>query len=321
MGPLLLTATTSSPTSTDEVGSGYLYELLRTLGISDDTARHLQILLLRPLSIAITLLVTWLIARYGSRFIHKTVTAVRTRAEQRAEAAREAQDDLPDTPESHLALARRVETVGRIVANIWRAAVWTIGGLIILGFLGVNLTPLVAGATVIGATVGFGAQTLVKDFLSGFLLLVEDQYRIGDTLETTTATGVVEEMTLRVTRLRGADGAVWYVPNGDIRTLANYSRHAAVVTIDFTVPVDGDLRAAAEVIEREAHVACEDPAVAGMCLDSPVLLGVTSADGDGSVLEVSVRARVGTGDKVARAVRTHVNEQLYLAGQASRPAD
>ncbi len=310
MGPFPPTAAPDSSTTANEPGSGYLFELLRTLGISDGTARHLQILLLRPLSIVVTLVATFLIARYGSRAIHRTITAVRKRADQRAEAVRRADDGLPDTPESHRAMSRRVETVGRIVANIWRAAVWTIGLLVVLGFLGVNLTPLVAGATVIGATIGFGAQTLVKDFLSGFLLLVEDQYRIGDTLETATATGVVEEMTLRVTRLRGADGTVWYVPNGDIRTLANRSRHAATVTIEIFLPAGADLRRAAELAEHEARATCEGPGIAGMCLDSPVMLGVLRTDATGTVLGLSVRARVGCGDAVASAIRTRVNEGL-----------
>ena len=314
MSPTLPTAAAAASGSSTEPGSGYLYQALRALGVSDSTAHNLQVLLLRPLSILIVVLVTWIAARYGSRVIRRTVSAFESRAQQRADAARDADDGSPDSPESHLALARRVETVGRIVANIWRGVAWTIGVLILLGLVGVNLTPLIAGATVVGATVGFGAQTLVRDFLSGFLLLVEDQYRIGDTLQTTTATGVVEEMSLRVTRLRGADGTVWYVPNGDIRTLGNHSRHAAVVGIDIFVPIGTPIGEASDLALVEAQAAAEDPEIAGAVLDSPVLLGVEQTDATGAVLRLSVRARSGTGDTVARAIRTRVNARLVDAG-------
>ena len=95
---------------------------------------------------------------------------------------------------------------------------------IILGIIGINLTPLLASATIIGATLGFGAQLIVRDYFSGFLLTLEDQYGIGDSITIGAVSGVVEDLTLRVTRLRAIDGTVYFVANGDIRQLANTSR-------------------------------------------------------------------------------------------------
>src|SRR5271166_2761503 len=296
---LQLPAASPAPASST---SGYLYEALRAMGVDAPTARHLQDLLLRPLSILIILLVAWLAARYGARGIRRAVRKVSNRAELRAEAAAASDGGLPDNAAVHKAVAQRVETVGRILSNCFRVTIWVIAVLMIIGTIGINLTPLVAGATVVGATVAFGAQTLVRDFLSGFLLIVEDQYRIGDSLQTTTASGVVEEMTLRVTRLRGEDGTVWYVPNGDIRTLGNYSRHTAVCFVDTFLPLGVPVGPAAAAIEEEARAAAAEPEIAGSVLDSPVMLGVDGADSTGVVLRVSIRCRSGSADKVARAI-------------------
>ena len=90
--------------------------------------------------------------------------------------------------------------------------------------LGINLTPLLASATIIGATLGFGAQQIIRDYLSGFLLTVEDQFSVGDSITVDGTGGVVEDVTMRVTRVRGLDGTIYFVPNGDIRLLANTSR-------------------------------------------------------------------------------------------------
>jgi len=316
MAPLLAAASSSSPVP----GSGYLYEALRAMGVSTGTARHLQDLLLRPVSIVIVVLVAALVSRLGARLITRTVRQLRSRAVSRAEAAAISDAGLPDNAAVHVAHARRVETVGRILANCWRVVIWVIAVLTILGIVGINLTPLVAGATVIGATVGFGAQTLVRDFLSGFLLIVEDQYRIGDTLETASATGVVEEMTLRVTRLRGDDGTVWYVPNGDIRTLGNLSRHSAVSFVDTFLPIGVPVGPAAAAIEQEARAVVAEPEIAGFVLDSPVMLGVESVDSTGSVLRLSIRTRAGSADQVARSIRTRVAARLVADGLLAPPA-
>ena len=308
---LQLAAASSTPATP---GSGYLYELLHALGVSANTARHLQDLLLRPLSLLVIAVVAWLVSHYGARAIRQTVRGVRKRAEARAIAAEAADTAVTDNAAIHLALAQRVETVGRILANCWRVVIWVIAILTMLGIVGIDLTPLVAGATVIGATIGFGAQALVRDFLSGFLLLAEDQYRIGDTLQTATAVGVVEEMTLRVTRLRGEDGTVWYVPNGDIRTLGNRSRHTVVTFVDTSLPVGVPLGRAAAAVEQAAREAVAEPQIAGFVLDSPVVLGVEQADTTSLVLRLSVRCRPGSGDTVARAIRTRIADRLEADG-------
>src|SRR4029077_492010 len=109
------------------------------------------------------------------------------------------------------------------MANVWRFIVAIFAIAIILGMIGINLTPLLASATIVGATIGFGAQQLVRDYLSGFLLTVEDQFGIGDTISVDGTTGTVEDVSLRVTQVRAEDGSIVYLPNGDIRALRNSS--------------------------------------------------------------------------------------------------
>ena len=103
------------------------------------------------------------------------------------------------------------------MANVWRFFVFVVAGAIVLGMLGINLTPLLASATIIGATLGFGAQQIVRDYFSGILMTMEDQYNVGDSVTVGGVTGVVEEVTMRLTRFRGVDGTIFVIPNGDIR--------------------------------------------------------------------------------------------------------
>ena len=114
--------------------------------------------------------------------------------------------------------------------------------LISLGEIGINLGPLIAGAGIVGVAVGFGAQSIVKDFLSGMFMLVEDQYGVGDSVDVGLASGTVERMTLRTTILRDTNGSVWYIPNGEIARVGNRSQVWSRAVLDIDVAYDTDLR-------------------------------------------------------------------------------
>ena len=159
----------------------------------------------------------------------------------------------------------------------------------ILGTIGLNLTPLLAGATVIGATLGFGAQSMVRDLLAGVLLTVEGQFDIGDTIAVGDTTGTVEDLTLRVTRLRSDDGTVWYVPNGEIRKLANSSRGWAQATVDVPVPVTAAVDTVLDAIRAAAEAVANDPDTAPLCLEPPRVWGVVAMAADTFTCRVSVR--------------------------------
>src|SRR5205085_5209231 len=143
---------------------------------------------------------------------------------------------------------QRVRTLAGVTGSVVRVIVWTVALLTILGIVGLNLGPLIAGASIVGVALGFGAQSLVKDFLSGFFILVEDQYGVGDQVSVGGAKGTIEEVTLRVNRMRSDDGSVWFVPNGEIRKVANATMGWQRALVDFLLPLDVDVERALNVM-------------------------------------------------------------------------
>lgn len=187
---------------------GFLYELVSRLGLDDSAARTADVLLARPLAILSLFVAAAVLSRIGSRLAGRAVRSLQQRSPIRSGSAR-----------SEL----RVSTLSQVLATLVRVVVWSMAALLILGVVGLNLAPLLAGAGIAGVAIGFGAQTLVRDVLTGFFILSEDQYGVGDVITVGTApTGTVEDITLRVTRLRSPDGVVWFVPNGEIKMLGRH---------------------------------------------------------------------------------------------------
>lgn len=299
-------AATAATSSAGPPASGYIAELLRLLGVSSGTAQHVQDLVLPLLTVVVVVAVAAVVARLGGRMIRRTMTAA-----TRARAAIHG-DGRP---------APRIDTVSRIVANVWRVVVWVTAVLLVLSKLGIDLAPFLFGATVVGMTIGFGAQTVVRDFLAGFLLLLEDQYRIGDTITAVGTTGVVDEVSLRVTRLRAPDGTIWYVPNGDIRELANLSRLWRKTSVALLLPTGVDLDRATAAIEEEARAAYADESLAPRFLEPPVLLGVTGVADTGVTVELQLKTPPLQGDSLAREVRGRLLRRLTEEGVIARAGD
>jgi small conductance mechanosensitive channel len=122
---------------------------------------------------------------------------------------------------------QRAEAIGSLLRSVVTITIWVIAALTVLPLLGINIAPLVASAGIVGIALGFGAQSLVKDYIAGILLILEDQYGIGDEVEVDDVTGTVEYVSLRYTRLRDAEGVIWYLRNGDIQTVGNKSQGSA----------------------------------------------------------------------------------------------
>jgi len=283
--------------------TGYIEELLRAFGVPEASAHHVQDLLLRPVTVLLFLGATILASHLGARLIRRGLARVRDRTARGRDPSQ----------------ASRVDTVRRILANAWRVAVWVVGGISILSVLGVNLAPFLAGATVIGATIGFGAQSLVRDFLSGFLLLVEDQYRIGDVIAVGDLSGVVDEVSLRVTRLHAEDGTIWYVPNGEIRKLGNSSRSFGRALVRATISPQAPVSGAIALIERAAAEALARPEVSARALSGARVLGVSDLSAAGIAIDVEVRTAPLAAEEVARPLRAAITEALAAAGMLATP--
>src|SRR5690606_35984080 len=138
--------------------------------------------------------------------------------------------------------AQRARTIGSVLRSTASVVVGSLAAVLVLGALGVNLAPFIASAGIVGVAVGFGAQRLVKDVLSGRISLLEDQYGVGDVVDVGRATGTVEAVGLRVTKVRDDDGTLWYVPNGSMVRVGNKTQgySAAVVEVDVDYFVDLD---------------------------------------------------------------------------------
>jgi small-conductance mechanosensitive channel len=210
----------------------------------------------------------------------------------------------------------RVATMSGVVANVWRFFIFVVAGAIVLGMLGINLTPLLASATIIGATLGFGAQQIVRDYFSGILMTMEDQYNVGDSVTVGGVTGVVEEVTMRLTRFRGVDGTIFVIPNGDIRLVGNLSRGWARAIVDLTLPGAGaaDLETVRGIIATAAHEVATSPAFAGHCTEPPTVVGLQSADATTVTVRVTLLTVPSQRDALTRALR---EAALVALAQAS----
>ena len=229
-----------------EQGSGWLYNLLTKSGVDPDTAKTVSDLVIRPLGVILVIIVALVAARLGSKALRRGLQRFADRAEARSGSTR---------------IGTRMTTMSAVAANVWRFFVFIVAVAICLGIVGVDLAPLLASATIIGATLGFGAQLIVRDYFSGFLLTLEDQYGIGDSITIGTVSGVVEDLTLRVTSVRAVDGTVYTIANGEIRQLANASRGRAQAVVDLTLPGSSaaDLPRARAVIEEAARRVAATP--------------------------------------------------------------
>jgi moderate conductance mechanosensitive channel len=201
---------------------------------------------------------------------------------------------------------RRVETVAALLRSIVSAAVWSIAVLMALSELGLNLGPLIAGAGIVGVAVGFGAQNLVRDFLSGIFMLLEDQYGVGDVIDAGPATGTVESIGLRSTRIRDVNGTVWHLPNGHIERVGNKSQLWSRALLDVDVSYQTDIAHATEVIKRTAQTMCDDPEYGEAILSEPEVWGVENLGLDSVTIRLVVKTAPNDQFKVTRELRARI---------------
>jgi small conductance mechanosensitive channel len=184
----------------------------------------------------------------------------------------------------------------------------------VLGELGVNLAPILASAGVIGVALGFGAQNLVKDFIAGIGIILEDQYGVGDVVDLGSTTGTVEAVGLRITRLRDAHGVVWYARNGEILRVGNKSQGYAQVVIDMPVAHDTDLERCRAVMQEVADALQADEDWADLLLAPPESLGAEDVTAQGVVMRVQVRTTSAAQWRVGRELRMRLAERFAAEG-------
>ena len=208
----------------------------------------------------------------------------------------------------------RARTLGSVLRSTANIIIGSIMTLMVLEQVDINVAPLLASAGVAGVALGFGAQSLVKDFLSGTFLLLEDQFGVGDVVDFGTVTGTVEEVALRVTKVRSADGTLWYMRNGEILRTGNKTQGWGRATIDVPVAYDVDVEAVRELLKKAASQVVQDTDLSPVLLGSPEVLGVEELTDAQLLFRITVKTLQGRQDEVARALRIHARAVLQEAG-------
>jgi moderate conductance mechanosensitive channel len=212
---------------------------------------------------------------------------------------------------------QRVRALGSVLRSAASVTIFSIAGLTILGDLGINLAPLLASAGVVGIAIGFGAQNLVRDYLSGVFMLVEDQYGVGDVVTVGDATGTVETVTLRITRLRSVNGIVWHIRNGAIEKVGNESQGWARAVLDFPVPYTADLATIRALLANTAAGMWSEPVWRTVMIEKPEVWGAQQVDMTPPPT-VTMRVVVKTTPlrqwEVEREMRARVKTALDAAG-------
>ena len=279
-------------------------------------AKLVDFLVARPLKILFIVLLAWVAAKISRRLIRRFSSQLAGSAE--SGRLRRARDRTPSVllsqQQPSLRSAARAETVSQVLRSLSNAVIYSFAAVYVMAELGLQLGPLIAGAGIVGIALGFGAQSLVRDFLSGMFMLMEDQYGVGDVIDCGEAVGTVEAVSLRTTRLRDVNGTVWHVPNGQIMRVGNKSQQWARALLDILVAHDTDVdRANALLKEVADQVTAQEPLLSDV-LEDPEVWGVENLAPEGVTLRLVVKTRPGAQWAVMRALRIAIQEAFAAEG-------
>lgn len=282
---------------------------------SDTAARLTDWFVDRPLRIVIILAIAWVASHLIRRAIATFVQRLIQRHEEEEEHPHEqagfierSVDRLRDKDDQQLRARQRALTLEAVLKSVATGGIWLVAALLILGELEISLAPLVASAGIAGLAIGFGAQSMVKDFLAGIFFIIEDQFGVGDIIDVGDATGTVEEVTLRTTRLRDVGGVLWIVPNGEIRRVGNMSQLWSRSVLDIEIAYDTDIEFATEVIKGVLDDFWNEQSEAATIIEEPKVLGVESFGPDAIVIRAVVKTEPAEQFVVARAIRARLKK-------------
>ncbi len=255
----------------------------------------------KPLAILVIILGAVLVRWIASKAIDRVV--------RRAETA-----PVPAARQAFNRRAQRAKSLGTLLKSITTTVVFGIAFVMVLSELGMNVAPILASAGVLGLAIGFGAQNLVKDFLSGVMMMIEDQYGVGDAVDLGEAIGTVEAVGLRVTRVRDVDGTVWYVRNGEILRVGNQSQNWARTVLDISVSYTEDLKRVREVLTDVAHSLWEDEDYRDIIIEEPEVWGVQNLGPEAVVMRVTLKTAPMEQWNVAREMRERIKSRFDHEG-------
>ena len=267
----------------------------------------------KAIQVAIVIVIAVVIRLIANRAIQITVNRIVTGAKRR----RGIQDTqaLIASPVSAARIVQRTRTLGSVLNNVISVVIIVVALISIVTIISPNITGAFSLITAaLGAGLGFGAQNVVKDVLTGLFMVSDDQLGVGDIVDTDLATGIVEVVGIRVTQIRDVNGVLWYVRNGELTRIGNRSQGWSRAIVDVTVPNTADVDQLQSKLLQAAKIAVAAPEWRGIVTETPELWGLESVTADGVVLRIVARTTANQRDDVAWAIRTHLREALEDAG-------
>ncbi|GAB2755533.1 mechanosensitive ion channel [Salinifilum aidingensis] len=292
----------SQPKCVEDVGS-WCHGVFRMTG-NEWLAASADFFLAKPFKILLILVVAYTV-RWAVHRVITRMTQPNGHTPKLLQPLKERSDVRTSAALSERRL-QRARTIGSVMKSVASLLILGLAVMYILQVLSVPIGPLLTSAGVLGIAVSFGAQNLVRDFLSGMFMLVEDQYGVGDWVDVGEATGTVEAVGLRVTTLRDVDGTVWYVRNGEILRVGNSSQGWAVAVLDLPISHSSDVQKAIEVAAGVAEEATQSDPLATDCLEPPQMLGVNQITADTITLRLTIKVRPGKQWTVQRQLHREI---------------
>ena|ERR1700690_305515 len=319
-----LAAVSAAPRTPDTLTSacgrtpGSACQLVWDLSHSGSAARLTRAYLAGPVSVALKIIFVLVLAALIRAITHRVINRITTTAARPRGALLPGPAALlPDR--SGERRRQRANALGSILRNAASIIIFGLASMTILGDLGINLAPVLASAGVLGVALGFGAQSLVGDFLAGISMLLEDQYGVGDVITNGVVTGTVEEVGLRVTSLRDVNGTAWHIRNGSIQQIGNQSQGWARAVIDFPLPYNQDSSEVREIMTRVSATLWAEPQWHSVILEEPKVWGVQSVSSSEAVWRLVAMTTPPRLQEVEREVRERIKAALDARGISTAP--
>ena len=272
----------------------------------------------KPLTVLLIVLLgvaaRWVLHRLVDRLVGRAAGGMMPHALTRGRLGRASEKVLVSTSPAAARREQRAKTMGSLLKSIITGVIFAMVTIMALSEVGLDVAPLIASAGIIGVALGFGAQSLVKDFLSGIFMIFEDQYGVGDVIDAGEASGSVEAVGLRVTRLRDVNGTVWYVRNGEILRIGNMSQNWARTVLDIRVGYDEDLYRVRDILKDVAHDLWEDEDFKGKIIEEPEVWGVESLDPESVLVRVTLKTAPLEQWEIAREMRERIKARFDHEG-------
>ncbi len=274
---------------------------------------HSKVLIEIPIRIVVIILVSLILRAVLKRLIDRAVRPVRGETPRILRPFKERLEGSSFLESAGLVSERRSQraaTLGSVLKSAASATIFVIAFLLILSELQINLAPFIAGTSIVGVALGFGAQNIVKDFLAGMFMLLEDQYGVGDVIDFEKASGTVEAVGLRSTRLRDVNGTVWYVRNGEVVRVGNKSQGFAQVVLDVPIDAWADVDKASAAMRAVSSELADEEDWSGVFLSTPEVQGVESMTREETVIRLVAKVRPLEQWRTARELRRRIRDRL-----------